>query len=86
MQINSLNQYSKKWGLKINVNKTKVYIFEKRKQRHNYEWFIDNDKLEIVDNFCYLGIRFYYTGNIKPCQNKLLKLIIAYSQYSRESN
>ena len=64
LQIDNLYHYSTKWGLKINVNKTKICIFEKRKQRHNYEWQIDNEKLDIVDNFCYLGIRFHYTGNM----------------------
>jgi len=29
-QMNSLYEYSVKWGLKINVNKTKVCVFEKR--------------------------------------------------------
>ena len=29
LQLNSIYQYSCKWGLKINLNKTKICIFEK---------------------------------------------------------
>ena len=46
LQIDNLYHYSTKWGLKINVNETKICIFEKRNQRHNYEWQIDNEKLD----------------------------------------
>lgn len=77
LQIDNLFRYSTKWGLKINVNKTKVCIFEKRKQRHNHEWIIDNERLEIVDDFCYLGMRFHYTGNmsyaVKALSDQALK-------------
>ena len=52
------------WGLKIDVNKTKVCVFEKRKQIRNCEFLINGEKIEIVDNFTYLGIKFTYTGNL----------------------
>lgn len=38
-QIDSLWHYSTKWGLEININKTKVCIFEKRKCNHNVNFF-----------------------------------------------
>ena len=37
LQIDKLAHYSYTWGLKINVNKTKVCVFEKRKQNRNCE-------------------------------------------------
>ena len=55
-QIDSIYHYSEQWGLKINVNKTKVCIFEKRKQAHDLEFYIGDEKLEIIDNFTYFGI------------------------------
>ena len=74
--LDSVYKYSDKWGLKINVNKTKVCIFEKRKQAHNEEWKINGDKIEIVDNFCYLGAKFVYNGNMKyVAKNYLNKLL-----------
>ena len=49
--------YSLKGGLKINVNKTKMCIFEKRRRHNNLEWYINDEKLEIVESFIYLGIK-----------------------------
>ena len=69
--------YSLNWGLKINVSKTKVCIFEKRKSRCNYVWYINGSELDIVDSFCYLGVKFYYTGNmiyaVKSLSDQALK-------------
>ena len=65
VMLDSVYEYSDKWGLKINVNKTKVCIFEKRKQIHNESWNINGENIEIVDNFCYLGAKFVYNGNMK---------------------
>ena len=63
-QINNLVNYSDAWGLKININKTKICVFEKRKRLNNVEFYIYNEKIEIVDNFTYLGVRFTHTGNL----------------------
>ena len=63
-QLNAVHQYSCKWGLKINVNKTKICIFEKRRTRCNFVWSVNEDNIEIVDSFTYLGMRFHYTGNM----------------------
>ena len=70
-QLNSLNEYTEKWGLKINVNKSKVCIFEKRKSNCNFDWTIAGEKLEIVDEFCYLGIKFFRTGRMQNAVNAL---------------
>ena len=64
VQIDNIYQYALRWGLKINVKKTKICIFEKRKQNHGTEFFIENLKLDIVDNFTYLGINFKYNGSL----------------------
>ena len=63
-QLNNVQQYSSKWGLKINTGKTKVCIFENRKCNSDFRWTINQEQLEVVDSFCYLGIKFYYTGNM----------------------
>lgn len=59
--LNNVYVYSSKWGLKINVNKTKVCIFEKRKTRQDFVW----TEHEIVNSFTYLGIKFHYIGCMK---------------------
>ena len=63
-QIDNIYQYSLRWGLEINVKKTKLCIFEKRKQNHGTEFLIENQKIDIVDNFTYLGINFKYNGSL----------------------
>ena len=63
-QIDAVHRYSNKWGLKINVQKTKICIFEKKKSTRNITFFIDNEIVEIVDDFTYLGVNFSYTGNL----------------------
>ena len=64
-QLNQVHQYSCKWGLKINVNKTKICIFEQKKTKCNFIWKIDNECIDVVDSFVYLGVQFYYTGSMK---------------------
>jgi len=63
-QLNSIYTYSLKRGLKINVNKTKICIFEKRRRQNNFEWYINDEKLEIVESFIYLGMKLVKNGNL----------------------
>ena len=70
-QLNAIQHYSGKWGLKINVNKTKICIFERKKSACNFRWYINQDPVEIVDEFCYLGIKFHYTGNLTKAVHAL---------------
>ena len=58
MLLNDISNYANQWGLKINFEKSKICIFEKRKRIHNFVWSINNEQLEIVENFCYLGVKF----------------------------
>ncbi len=51
-QVNLLFRYSEKWGLKINVSKTKVCVL------------INEEKVQNVDSFTYFGVKFHYTGNM----------------------
>jgi hypothetical protein len=64
-QLDNLYYYSQKWGLKINIKKTKICIFSKQRRTDNFEWNINNEVLEIVESFCYLGIKFTKNGLLK---------------------
>ena len=77
-RLNSLREYCEKWGLEVNTAKTKVVVFRKRGPVKRNEHFIYNDEqLEIVDDFNYLGITLNYTGtfalNIKCLKGKALR-------------
>ena len=55
-QLNMLQQYCQKWHLILSLPKTKIMIFNKR----NYipQIYFDNQLLEFVSQFKYLGIIF----------------------------
>ena len=48
-QLNALYDYSTKWGLKVNVAKTKICVFEKRNQPHNFNFNLYGENIETVD-------------------------------------
>ena len=49
--LTDLENYCNQWGLKINVNKTKVLIFEKGGRRTNYDFYLYDEKFEMVNSF-----------------------------------
>lgn len=61
--LNDVEIYCNVWGLKINVEKTKVLIFEKGTRHTNYDFFLYGKRLELVTSFKYLGIYFFKNGN-----------------------
>ena len=63
--------YCNQWKLEVNVNKTKIIIFCKRKSTENFEFRLQNTLIEIVDSFSYLGLMFKYNGNFRDARKKL---------------
>ena len=54
-----IETYCNVCGLKINVAKNKVLIFEKCIEPTLYDFYLYNEKLEIVTSFKYLGVYFF---------------------------
>ena len=54
-------RYCDKWKLQINVNKTKVMIFHSRRNNRD-KLYLNEQEIEEVQAFKYLGIEFYKTG------------------------
>ena len=70
--LNGLKLYCDKWKLQINADKTKVIIFSKQKTRlDNINFSIGGSKIEIVEEFKYLGVTFTYNGNFTRCLTTL---------------
>ena len=66
----SLNIYSKycsKWKLDINIEKTKVLCFGRK--RH-CQFFINNKQINIVDDFKYLGVVFTKIWATDKCNKR----------------
>ena len=61
--LHDIETYCNTWRLKINVEKTKVLIFEKNNRHTNYDFYLYGEKLEVVTSFKYLGVYFFKNGN-----------------------
>ncbi|MCP4459417.1 MAG: hypothetical protein GY816_15560, partial [Cytophagales bacterium] len=72
-QLNRLGQFCRNWGIEINEIKTKVVIFGKQFSNcpSATHFCIDNNPLEVVDRYCYLGIVLHCTGDMKIAQINL---------------
>lgn len=60
--LTDVERYCETWRLKINTSKTKAMIFEKGR-RTQYDFFINNTVIELVDSFKYLGITLFKNGS-----------------------
>ena len=80
--INRLDAYCKKWSLNINLSKTKVIIFNKGGHKiSKFKFHLHNNKIEIIQWYCYLGIIFSscgtFTRAIKALHDKACKAFFA---------
>ena len=56
--LSVLEEYCMRWKLKVNTDKTKIMIFRKGGRiPNNINFIYKNESIEIVNKFCYLGIR-----------------------------
>ena len=65
IQMDLLSEYAKKWNLEINIMKTKVLIFNKSNKTSGITWCIDNEIVEEVDSYTYLGVIFQKMDRLK---------------------
>jgi hypothetical protein len=56
--LNIFQLYCDLWKLDVNINKTKVMGFSKKKNL-NYSFILQDKQLEVVEKFSYLGIIFW---------------------------
>ena len=60
--LDIFESYCEIWRLQVNVAKTKVMIFRKRKTAQDPKFILHGQTLDIVDTYSYLGIIFKYNG------------------------
>jgi hypothetical protein len=71
-QLDALSDYSAKWGLKVNIDKSKIVIFRNGgKIKLNEKWLYNGSALDIVENFTYLGIVFNYNNKFTMAEKKI---------------
>jgi len=68
-----LYEYCCKWKLTVNVEKTKIMVFRKGGRLSNQDkWFYNNEEVEIVSSFNYLGIVFSNGGSFMQATKTLV--------------
>jgi hypothetical protein len=67
-RLNILHKYCKDWCMKININKTKVIIFNKSGRMITRNFNINNQSIECVKTYKYLGIMLTASGKFQQAQ------------------
>ena len=55
-KLNLLYRYCERWGLTINVKKTKILRFKSGRRSSSEKWHINGQSLDVVNHFEYLGL------------------------------
>ena len=66
-----LQNYCDKWGLVVNLNKTKIIYFNSSRKLPVHRFELNGIEIEQVNEYCYLGIVFTSNGSFKAACNRL---------------
>ena len=72
--LDSLSNWTKDYGLKVNVAKTKVLVFRTSWQLDQDRFYFDGNNVEIVNTFSYLGLLLNYNGKFNVTQKHIAAL------------
>ena len=65
--------YSKIWGLNVNLSKTKIVIFSRRKSRICHDFKIFEKSINVQDFNTYLGVVFYYNYSFNMAKQTIFE-------------
>ena len=68
--LNAVSDYCSQWNLTVNTSKTKIVIFSRGKVRRYPDFLFGSDKLDVVDEYVYQGVKFNYNGKYKKMIQK----------------
>ena len=72
-KINKMEQFCQKWGLEVNISKTKIMIFNKPGATiKKYKFFFKSKEIESVKQYTYLGFTFVPSGKMNEGIENLL--------------
>ncbi len=71
--LNKLHAYTEKWGLKVNLKKTKILIFQNRGRRSNNTFYLGHQEVQSQKSYKYLGTTITDTGNFKTNETIMKK-------------
>ena len=70
MALDALADYCRIWKLKINIDKTKIIRFSKRRCKKLNVFRLNGEVIEIVDNYVYLGTTIRFNGKFHDAKMK----------------
>ena len=76
LMMRTFEEYVREKDLTVNVSKTKMMCFRKRKQKVEYEWRIAGEEVQLVEEFCYLGFWFEAGGESELQMRKRIERAI----------
>ena len=73
--LNELHEFCSAWGLEVNMDKTKVMMFNVcgRLLKQPVDFKLGDKSIESTRSYCYLGIIFSLNGSFKVAQDELRK-------------
>ena len=71
--LNSMYLYCQTWKLEVNLSKTKVVIFSKKKVKEKPVFTYNCENIVVVDDFVYLGVTFTHNGSFAKHKSSLLE-------------
>lgn len=69
--IQGMKEFSDKWKLEVNLDKTKALIFNKKGSHLSENLFLGENAVECVSNYTYLGLEFDCSGALRNAVQKL---------------
>ena len=71
-QLNQLNNFCIKWGIEVNMLKTKTMVMGKQQNKaDNPKFKLGIHELDVTNNYCYLGIIIENSGSLKLATESL---------------
>ena len=70
--LNAVSDYLSQWNLTVNTSKSKIVIFSRGKVRRYPDFVFGSDKLDAVEEYVYLGVKFSINGKYKKMIQKQL--------------
>ena len=89
--LDKLDEYCKVWQLSVNLSKTKVIVFNKGgHQFKRFSFTYNGSMVDIVNEYCYLGIVFSSSGTFKAAAanitDRARRALFKLKQYDVRSN
>ena len=71
--LNKLEEYVKKWGIELNLKKTKIMVFQRGGKREGSQFLFDNNIIDQTKEYKYLGTIMTENGTFKKNEIYLKK-------------